>query len=89
VSRVSLSGHMISNDCSGSYAADDPGGQFQFPVPIADVLLYLTVQPHYTIFLESDESGSFIVNAPLSHIFGELPGGHSYETSADLSRPTL
>jgi hypothetical protein len=56
---------------SGSYPADDPGGQFQFPTAKADPLLYLTVQPHYTIFLESDGSGSFIVNAPISHIFGK------------------
>lgn len=84
-----LSGHMISNDCSGSYAADDPGGQFQFLIPKADPLLRLTVQTRYNIFLESDESGSFVVSAPISHIFGEQPQDDFYETSADLSRQTL
>jgi hypothetical protein len=80
---------MISNDCSGSHAADAPGGQFQFPIPKADPLLYLTIQPRYGIFLENDEFGSFVVSGPISHTFGEFPQEHSYETSADLSRPTL
>jgi len=31
----------------------------------------VTVEPRYSIFLESDGEGSFIVNAPISYIFGE------------------
>jgi hypothetical protein len=80
---------MVSNDCSGSYSADDPGGQFQFPIPKADPLLYLTAQLRYIIFLESDGFASFVVSAPISHIFGGLPQEDFYETSADLSRPIL
>ncbi|TVY56055.1 hypothetical protein LCER1_G002555 [Lachnellula cervina] len=49
----------------------DPGGQFQFPAPQKDLLLYVTVQPRYSIFLESDNSGSFIVDAAISHTFGQ------------------
>ncbi|CAL3968611.1 hypothetical protein PZA11_004636 [Diplocarpon coronariae] len=52
-------------------AAVDPGGQFQFPVRRESAMLYLKVQPRYSIFLESDQSGEFIVDATLSHYFGQ------------------
>ena len=58
----------------------DPGGQFVFPTPQSKPMLYLTVQPQYTIFLESDGSGAFIVNAPLSYIFGQPFTNVSYDT---------
>ncbi|CZR61305.1 uncharacterized protein PAC_11201 [Phialocephala subalpina] len=63
-----------------SVAAVDPGGQFQFPTPQANPLLYVTVQPRYSIFLESDGSGSFIVDATISHIFGQSFKNVSYDT---------
>ncbi|KAF4635803.1 hypothetical protein G7Y89_g2286 [Cudoniella acicularis] len=58
----------------------DPGGQFQFPTPSKDPLLYLTVQPRYTIFLESDEAGSFIVDASISYTFGEPLQNVNYQS---------
>lgn len=42
-----------------------------FPTPREEPLLYITIQPRYSIFLESDENGSFIVDASISHIFGQ------------------
>lgn len=54
-----------------SSSSFDPGGQFEFPTPQSSPLLYLTVQPRYTIFLESDTSGSFIVDATTSYVFGD------------------
>jgi hypothetical protein len=61
----------------------DPGGQFVFPTVQSKPMLYVTVAPRYTIFLENDVFGSFIVGASISHIFGQpynnvsyaLPGG--------------
>ncbi|PBP17514.1 hypothetical protein BUE80_DR011265 [Diplocarpon rosae] len=49
----------------------DPGGQFQFPVARDSAMLDLRVQSRYSIFLESDKSGEFIVDATLSHYFGQ------------------
>ena len=49
----------------------DPGGQFQFPTALNVSLLYLKFQPRYSIFLESDIAGSFIVDAAISHTFGQ------------------
>lgn len=51
-------------------------------------MLHVTIQPRYSIFLESDESGSFIVNAALSNYFGQpypnpgsdRPGGSPFTT---------
>ncbi|TAQ88246.1 hypothetical protein B7494_g3413 [Chlorociboria aeruginascens] len=48
----------------------EPGGKFQFPTPQSEPLLYVTLQPRYSIFLDSDESGSFIVGASISYLFG-------------------
>lgn len=63
-----------------SYPAVDPGGQFQFPAPQINPLLYITIQPRYSIFLESDASGSFIVDAIISHVFGQSYKNVSYDT---------
>ncbi|KAG4441424.1 hypothetical protein IFR05_003111 [Cadophora sp. M221] len=57
--------YMSSNN------ALDPGGQFEFPPSKNISLLYLRVQPRYSIFLESDGSGTFIVDASISHTFGQ------------------
>ncbi|TVY40830.1 hypothetical protein LSUB1_G002719 [Lachnellula subtilissima] len=57
----------------------DPGGQFQFPTPQKDPLLYVTVQPRYSIFLENDESGSVIVDAAISHTFGQAYKNASFD----------
>lgn len=58
----------------------DPGGEFQFPTPSSEPMLYLTIQPRYTIFLESDGSGSFLINAPISHVFGQPYVNVSYDS---------
>lgn len=58
----------------------DPGGQFQFPIIQKDPLLYVTVQPRYSIFLDSDKAGSFIVDAAISHTFGQAYKNISFDT---------
>ncbi|TVY81651.1 hypothetical protein LSUE1_G002813 [Lachnellula suecica] len=58
----------------------DLGGQFQFPTPQQNPLLYVTVQPRYSIFLDNDGSGSFIVDAAISHTFGQAYKNASYDT---------
>ncbi|RFU34974.1 hypothetical protein B7463_g1382, partial [Scytalidium lignicola] len=55
----------------GRSSAIDPGGQFVFPKVSSEPLLYLTLTPRYSIFLESDRTGTLIVNAAISHTFGE------------------
>lgn len=66
----------------------DPGGQFQFPEPQVDPLLYLTIQPRYSIFLESDVEGAFIVDAGISHVFGGQYKNASYDTPvSNISSP--
>lgn len=47
-----------------------PGGAFTTPEPKPYQLLYLKVQPRYTIFLESDPSVELIIDAVYSNIFG-------------------
>lgn len=58
----------------------DPGGQFQFPEAQADPLLYVTIQPRYSIYLESDIYGSFLIDATISHVFGKSYQNVSYDT---------
>ncbi|QSZ31400.1 hypothetical protein DSL72_000965 [Monilinia vaccinii-corymbosi] len=66
----------------------DPGGQFQFPVAQADPLLYVTIQPRFSIFLDSDAEGTFIVDASISNIFGEPYKNISYTTpESNISSP--
>ncbi|PQE16475.1 glycoside hydrolase subgroup catalytic core protein [Rutstroemia sp. NJR-2017a BBW] len=66
----------------------DPGGQFQFPVPQADPLLYVTIQPRYSIFLDNDEEGTFVVGAAISHVFGSSYRNASYNTpGSNISSP--
>ena len=62
-----------------SSQASEPGGEFQFPSPQANPSLYVTIEPRYSIFLEDDE-GSFIVNAAISHLFGQSFTNISYDT---------
>ncbi|ESZ94908.1 hypothetical protein SBOR_4700 [Sclerotinia borealis F-4128] len=66
----------------------DPGGQFQFPVPQPDPLLFVTIQPRFSIFLESDGEGTFIVDASRSHVFGGSYKKASYNTAgSNISSP--
>jgi hypothetical protein len=71
-----------------SNASFNPGGQFSFPTPQSAPLLYVTVEPRYSIFLESDGGGSFIVNAPISYIFGQSFTNVTY-TNTDGGKRTL
>ena len=68
----------LANRCLRSQASE-PGGEFQFPTPQADPLLYVTIQPRYSIFLENDQ-GSLIVDVAISHIFGQEYKNISYDT---------
>ncbi|KAJ8071926.1 hypothetical protein OCU04_002230 [Sclerotinia nivalis] len=66
----------------------DPGGQFQFPVPQYDPLLYVTIQPRYSIFMESDGEGTLIVDASISHVFGGSYRNATYDTpGSNISSP--
>ncbi|KAF5874220.1 putative glycoside hydrolase subgroup catalytic core protein [Botrytis fragariae] len=66
----------------------DPGGQFKFPEPQYDPLLYVTIQPRYSIFLESDEEGTFIVDASISHVFGGSYTNTTFNTpGSNISTP--
>ncbi|RDL34400.1 Uncharacterized protein BP5553_07528 [Venustampulla echinocandica] len=71
----------------------DPGGQFQFPTPQKGPLLSVTIQPRYSIFLESDGSGDFIVDAVISHLFGQpfsnVAGGNSSSDGETTQSATL
>ncbi|KAK0127287.1 hypothetical protein ONS96_006837 [Cadophora gregata f. sp. sojae] len=75
--------YMSSNN------ALDPGGQFQFPTAQNVSLLYLKVQPRYSIFLESDESGSLIVDASISHTFGQAYNNVTYDPPNTPSGPFI
>ncbi|RKF58775.1 putative glycoside hydrolase subgroup catalytic core protein [Golovinomyces cichoracearum] len=52
------------------YPAIPPDGAFKIPESKPYQLLYLKVQPRYTIFLENDPSVELIVDAIRSNIFG-------------------
>jgi len=55
-------------------------------------LLYVTIQPRYSIFLDTDVTGSFIVDASISYLFGESYGNASNPSGklpADVSALTL
>lgn len=65
----------------------DPGGQFQFPTVQNVSLLYLKVQPRYSIFLESDSTGSFIVDAAISHTFGQAYKNITYNPPKSPAGP--
>jgi hypothetical protein len=79
VSRHPLSKAWLTQGNSLSSQASEPGGEFQFHSPQANPLLYVTIEPRYSIFLENDE-GSFIVNAVISHVFGQAYRNVSYDT---------
>ncbi|KAG4029005.1 hypothetical protein MFRU_018g01100 [Monilinia fructicola] len=74
----------VSTWCGKPYMSTnhslDPGGQFKFPVSQSEPLLYVTIQPRYSIFLESDKDGTFIIDASISHIFGGSYKNASYNT---------
>ncbi|KAH9219711.1 hypothetical protein DL95DRAFT_383907 [Leptodontidium sp. 2 PMI_412] len=65
----------------------DPGGQFEFPPSKNVSLLYLKIQPRFSIFLDSDEAGSFIVDTSLSHTFGQAYKNIAYNPPGTPSGP--
>ncbi|KAH8799477.1 hypothetical protein F5884DRAFT_812326 [Xylogone sp. PMI_703] len=69
-------------------ASFNPGGQFKYPATQKDPLLDVTVRPRYTIFLESDGGGSFIVDAPISYTFGQTFTNITY-TNTDGGKRAL
>ncbi|KAM3068640.1 hypothetical protein ACMFMG_011163 [Clarireedia jacksonii] len=82
----------VSTWCGKPYLSTDhsldPGGQFQFPVSQANPLLHVAIQPRYSIFLESDKEGSFVVDASISHVFGSSYRNVSYNTpGSNVSSP--
>ncbi|KAK3325588.1 hypothetical protein B0H66DRAFT_129525 [Apodospora peruviana] len=54
------------------YPAFDPGGQTVPPTPIGGAAPLLDVQfkPRYSLYLDSETQGEFVVNAPLSQFHG-------------------
>jgi hypothetical protein len=49
----------------------------------------VTVQPRYSIFLDSDESGSFIVDVAISHTFGQAYKNVSFDNPGTNSSNTF
>ncbi|KAJ4306443.1 hypothetical protein N0V88_001244 [Collariella sp. IMI 366227] len=54
------------------YPTYDPGGQTRAPLPAPGApLLHVLFQPRYSLYLDSEEYGEFIVNAELSDFHGK------------------
>lgn len=49
----------------------NPGGQLSVPSPSAEPLLDLTVRPRMSLYLASETSGEFIVDAAISNLVGQ------------------
>lgn len=49
----------------------NPGGQFTYPKPSPNPLLYIQVSPRHSIYVSSEHTATFIVDAALSHFHGE------------------
>lgn len=49
-------------------------------MPEADPFLHISLQPRFSLFLDSDSEGSFIVDASISYIFGDSYTNESYNT---------
>ncbi|TAQ84374.1 hypothetical protein B7494_g7301 [Chlorociboria aeruginascens] len=47
-----------------------PGGESTPPPPSPSQLLFVQVEPRYSIYVGSETTGSFIVDATISHLFG-------------------
>ncbi|KAK4191712.1 hypothetical protein QBC35DRAFT_375487 [Podospora australis] len=56
------------------YPNFDPGGQTLPPVPVTGApLLHVQFQPRYSLYLDSEKYGEFVVNAELSQFHGTSP----------------
>ncbi|TKA79452.1 hypothetical protein B0A55_04226 [Friedmanniomyces simplex] len=49
----------------------DPGGMLMPPAPSPTPMLYVQIEPRYSIYDSSETSGEFLVDASLSYIHGE------------------
>ncbi|KAL3713518.1 hypothetical protein TMatcc_002221 [Talaromyces marneffei ATCC 18224] len=49
----------------------DPGGQFTYPSSSPNPLLYVQVSPRHSIYVSSERTATFIVDAALSYYHGE------------------
>lgn len=52
-------------------------------------MLYVTLQPQYSIFLESDKIGSLILDAAISYTFGQPYFNSSHSSTGDDEKPRL
>lgn len=70
--RVCISNRLIRTP------SFDPTGNNVPPPYSPDPLLFVQVQPRHSIYLSSEHSGSFIIDATISHYFGS-----AYDTSSN------
>ncbi|GAM33624.1 hypothetical protein TCE0_011f00663 [Talaromyces pinophilus] len=49
----------------------NPGGQFTYPSPSRNPLLYVQVSPRHSIYVSSEQTATFIVDAALSYYHGD------------------
>ncbi|KAH8703176.1 hypothetical protein BGW36DRAFT_354607 [Talaromyces proteolyticus] len=64
----------------------NPGGQLEPPKPSPTPLLYVQVEPRHSIYVSSEKTGSFIVDAALSKYHGE-PYRNSTQQLGGPSQP--
>lgn len=71
--------------CGKPYMAGSPdyapGGMLHPPKPSPSTMLYVQVEPRHSIFVSSENTGEFIVDASLSHIHG-IPFTNSTPSAA-------
>ncbi|KAF2465300.1 uncharacterized protein BDR25DRAFT_295415 [Lindgomyces ingoldianus] len=66
----------------------DPGGQLTAPEPSKSLLLDLRFYPRMNLYLSTEEKGSFIVDTPVSYIYGSPYENRTFEpNSPNASQP--
>jgi hypothetical protein len=68
VGRSTFTGEMLT--AFHSSPSFDPTGESTPPPASPSQLLYVQIEPRYSIYLSSEATGSFIVDATLSKYFG-------------------
>ena len=77
--------HLI---LSTSYPNYDPGGELYPPTPSSSLLLDLKIVPRHSIYVSSETTGAFIVDAALSRIHGAYyiaSSGQSFKATSNAS----
>jgi hypothetical protein len=69
-SLCTLLKNWIITDCKRSPNIN-PGGQFAYPSRSPNPLLYVQVSPRHNIYVSSEQTATFIVDAALSYYHGE------------------